>query len=48
MANTPKPQMLEGQSTHRPPLFIGSDYGYWKNRMIMYMLQMQEAGALQK
>uniref|UniRef100_A0A2N9J511 CCHC-type domain-containing protein n=1 Tax=Fagus sylvatica TaxID=28930 RepID=A0A2N9J511_FAGSY len=29
--------MLEGQSTHRPPLFIGSDYGYWKNRMIMYI-----------
>uniref|UniRef100_A0A2N9HKZ7 CCHC-type domain-containing protein n=1 Tax=Fagus sylvatica TaxID=28930 RepID=A0A2N9HKZ7_FAGSY len=37
MANTPRPQMLEGQSTHRPPLFIGSDYGYWKNRMIMYI-----------
>uniref|UniRef100_A0A2N9H0Z3 CCHC-type domain-containing protein n=1 Tax=Fagus sylvatica TaxID=28930 RepID=A0A2N9H0Z3_FAGSY len=29
--------MVEGQSTHRPPLFIGSDYGYWKNRMIMYI-----------
>uniref|UniRef100_A0A2N9FDB8 Retrovirus-related Pol polyprotein from transposon TNT 1-94-like beta-barrel domain-containing protein n=1 Tax=Fagus sylvatica TaxID=28930 RepID=A0A2N9FDB8_FAGSY len=29
--------MLEGQSTHRPPLFIGSDYGYWKNRMTMYI-----------
>jgi hypothetical protein len=37
MANTPRPQMLEGQSTHRPPLFIGSNYGYWKNRMIMYI-----------
>jgi cell division protein FtsB len=37
MANTPRPQMLEGQSTHRPPLFIGSDYGYWKNRMVMYI-----------
>ena len=33
MGNTPRPQMLEGQSTYRPPLFIGSDYGYWKNRM---------------
>ena len=29
--------MLEGQSTHRPPLFTGSDYGYWKNRMTMYI-----------
>uniref|UniRef100_A0A2N9HBY9 CCHC-type domain-containing protein n=1 Tax=Fagus sylvatica TaxID=28930 RepID=A0A2N9HBY9_FAGSY len=37
MANTPRPQMFEGQSTHRPPLFIGSDYGYWKNRMVMYI-----------
>jgi hypothetical protein len=37
MANTPRPQMLESQSTHRPPLFIGSDYDYWKNRMIMYI-----------
>jgi hypothetical protein len=37
MANTSRPQMLEGQSTHRPPLFIGSDYGYWKNIMIMYI-----------
>jgi hypothetical protein len=37
MANTPRPQMLEGQSTHRPPVFIGSDYGYWKNRMIIYI-----------
>jgi hypothetical protein len=29
--------MLEGQSTHRPPLFIGSDYGYWKTRMTTYI-----------
>ena len=37
IANTPRPQMLEGQSTHGPPMFIGSDYGYWKNRMTMYI-----------
>ena len=37
MANTPRPQMLEGQSTHKPSLFIGSDYGYWKTRMILYI-----------
>ena len=37
MANIPKPQMIEGQSTHRPPLFTGSDYGYWKTRMTLYI-----------
>ena len=30
MANTPRPQMLEGQSTHRPLLFTGSDYAIGK------------------
>ena len=25
--------MLKGQSTHRPPLFISSDYSYWKTRI---------------
>jgi hypothetical protein len=29
--------MLEGQSTHRPPLFTGSDYCYWKTRMTLYI-----------
>ena len=37
MTNTPRPQMLEGQSTNRPPLFIGSDYVYWKTRMTLYI-----------
>lgn len=27
----------EGQSTNRPPLFNGSDYAYWKNRMTIYL-----------
>jgi hypothetical protein len=36
MANISRPQMLEGQSTHRPPLFTGSDYGYWKTRLTLY------------
>ncbi len=29
--------MLKGQSTHRPPLFISSDYSYWKTRMTTYI-----------
>jgi hypothetical protein len=37
MANTSRPQMLVGQSTHRPPLFINSDYSYWKTRMTTYI-----------
>jgi hypothetical protein len=37
MANTPRPQMLEGQSTNRPPLFNSSDYSYWKTRMTTYI-----------
>ena len=37
MANIPRPQMLEGQSTHRPPLFTSSDYGYWKTTMTLYI-----------
>ncbi|GKV47613.1 hypothetical protein SLEP1_g54498 [Rubroshorea leprosula] len=27
----------EGQSTTRPPLFNGTNYAYWKNRMRVYM-----------
>ena len=37
MANTPEPQILEGKHTNRPPLFIDSDYGYWKTRMTTYI-----------
>ena len=37
MANISRPQMLEGQSTYRPPLFTGSDYGYWKTRLTLYI-----------
>ena len=28
---------MEGQSTHRPPLFNGVDYNYWKVRMRVYL-----------
>ena len=27
----------EGQAINRPPLFNGSDYGYWKKRMIAFL-----------
>ena len=37
MANTPRSQILEGRYTNRPPLFIGSDYGYWKIKMTTYV-----------
>jgi hypothetical protein len=37
MANTFRPQMVEGQSTNRPPLFNSSDYSYWKTRMTIYI-----------
>jgi gag-polypeptide of LTR copia-type len=37
MANTSRPQMVEGQSTNRPPLFNSSDYSYWKTRMTTYI-----------
>ena len=29
--------LSEGQSTHRPPLFNGTNYNYWKARMKIYM-----------
>jgi len=29
--------MAEGQSTTRPPLFDGSNYSYWKDRMKIYL-----------
>ena len=28
----------EGQSSHRPPSFNGTNYAYWKNRMTIYMI----------
>jgi hypothetical protein len=37
MANTFRPQMVEGQSTNRPPLFNSSNYSYWKTRMTTYI-----------
>jgi hypothetical protein len=37
MENTSRPQMVEGQSTNRPPLFNSSDYSYWKTRMTTYI-----------
>jgi hypothetical protein len=37
MANTFRHQMVEGQSTNRPPLFNSSDYSYWKTRMTTYI-----------
>jgi hypothetical protein len=37
MANTFRPQMVEGQSTNRPPLFNSSDYSYWKTRITTYI-----------
>jgi hypothetical protein len=38
MANMTSSYMVgEGQSTNRPPLFNGSDYSYWKNRMTIYL-----------
>jgi hypothetical protein len=37
MANTFRPQMVEGQSINRPPLFNSSDYSYWKTRMTTYI-----------
>ena len=27
----------EGHSTHRPPLFNGSNYGYWKIKMRIFL-----------
>jgi len=27
----------EGQSTNRPPLFLGTNYTYWKARMKIYV-----------
>ncbi|XP_077232456.1 uncharacterized protein LOC143869783 [Tasmannia lanceolata] len=33
------PQHLEGQSTTRPPYFNGSNYGYWKANMKIFLTQ---------
>ncbi len=32
---------LEGQSAHRPPLFCGQNFSFWKARM-RHFIQMQE------
>jgi hypothetical protein len=37
MANLIRPQMLKGQFSNRPHLFISSDYDYWKTRMTIYI-----------
>ena len=29
--------IIEGQSTNRPPFFDGNNYSYWKCRMIIYL-----------
>ncbi|XP_077232351.1 uncharacterized protein LOC143869055 [Tasmannia lanceolata] len=33
------PQQQEGQSTTRPPYFNGTNYGYWKARMKVFLQQ---------
>ncbi|KAL5540959.1 hypothetical protein UlMin_044251 [Ulmus minor] len=33
--------MSEGNSTTRPPLFNGNNYGYWKARMIIFLQSME-------
>ncbi|KAL5569375.1 hypothetical protein UlMin_025950 [Ulmus minor] len=33
--------MSEGNSTTRPPLFNGNNYGYWKTRMIIFLQSME-------
>ena len=29
--------LAEGQSMHRPPLFAGESYSFWKDRMITFL-----------
>ena len=29
--------LSEGQSTNRPPIFNGTNYNYWNNRMRIYI-----------
>ncbi|GLT28088.1 hypothetical protein SLA2020_030440 [Shorea laevis] len=38
MAQFQASQPLEGLSTTKPPFFDGTNYNYWKNRMMVYML----------
>ena len=37
MATVSSVSSLEGQSSHRPPLFTGTNYSYWKNRMRIFI-----------
>lgn len=37
MATSNNGSYLEGNSTMRPPLFNGSNYNYWKTRMMIYL-----------
>ena len=29
--------LLEGHSIHQPPFFNGTNYSYWKNRMMVFL-----------
>ena len=37
-ASTSTITYAEGQSSHRPPCFNGTNYAYWKYRMRIYMI----------
>ena len=37
MATTSSVSCMEGQSSNRPPLFTGSNYSHWKNRMKIFI-----------
>ena len=37
MANLMSTSLAEGQSTNRPPLFLGTNFPYWKARMKIYI-----------
>ena len=37
MANPMSTSLVEGQSTNRPPLFLGTNFLYWKARIKIYI-----------
>ena len=37
MATNTTTSYMEGHSTNRPPLFNGTSFAYWKNRMRIYI-----------
>ena len=39
MANQIPTYMQEGASTSKPPFFDGTNYGYWKKRMQIFMCE---------